>query len=75
MSYCMCLCFSQADVGALDSTNYTPLMVAAAWRNIRLFTEMMEKDIAAVKKTWFQAIYLCDNTSLYFLRVSKHMLP
>jgi len=75
MSYCMCLCFSQADVGALDSTNYTPLMVAAAWKNERLFTEMMEKDIAAVKKTWFQAVYLCDNTSLNFLRVSKHMLP
>lgn len=68
--------FSQADVGAPDSTNYTPLMEAVAWKNEQLFREMMDKDIecVAVKKTWFYAVILCDDTSLDFLRVSEHML-
>lgn len=64
------LYFSGADVGALDSKKYTPLMVAAAWKNDGLFREMMDGNIAAVQKTLFQAAYSCDATSLNFLRVN-----
>ena len=64
--------FSGADVGALDSKKCTPLMVAAAWKNDVLLTEMMDKDMAAVEKSSFNAAYVCDTVSLNFLRVSQN---
>ena len=70
-NHCISLWFSGADVGALDSKKYTPLMVAAAWNNDALFREMMDKDMAAVEKSSFNAACVCDKPSLNFLRVSQ----
>ena len=81
-NYCISLWFSGADVGALDSRKYTPLMVAAAWNNDALLREMMDKDMAAVEKLSFNAAYACDKRRLNFLKVSQscpvllyHSLP
>ena len=62
------LYFSGANVGALDSKKYTPLMEAAAWKNDELFMKMVEEDSAAVEKTLFHAAKLPDPNTI---RVSK----
>lgn len=54
----------------MDRKNYTPLMVAAAWKNDGLFRRMVADDIASVEKTLFHAAKLPD---LNTIRVSGEL--
>ena len=62
------MCFRGANVGALDSKKYTPLMEAAARENDELFMRIVDEDSAAVEKTLFHAAKLTDPNTI---RVSK----
>ena len=69
--------FRGADVGALDSKKYTPLMVAAAWQNAVawendvLFRKLINKDRAAVEKSIFLAVRLHESLRLSTIKVSE----
>ena len=66
-----------ADVGAQDSKKYTPLMVAAAWKNAaawendELFRKLINKDRAALEKSIFLAVRLHEVTRLNTIKVSE----
>jgi len=73
----LCNIFRGADVGALDSKKYTPLIVAAAWKNAAawendvLFRKLINKDRAAVEKSIFLAVRLHESIRLSTIKVSK----
>ena len=56
---------------------YTPLMVAAAWKNTAawendvLFKRLIKKDRAAVEKSIFLAVRLHEPTRLNTIKVSE----
>ena len=54
----------------MDTKNYTPLMVAAAWNNDELFQKMMDDNSASVYQTLFQAAKLPDLTTI---RASEYL--
>ena len=66
-----------ADVGALDRKKYTPLMVAAAWKNTAawendvLFRKLINEDRAAVEKSIFLALRLHESIRLSTIKVSE----
>ena len=66
-----------ADVGALDSKKYTPLMVAAAWLNAAawendvLFRKLINENRAAVEKTIFLAVRLHEAIRQSTIKVSE----
>lgn len=74
---CNIFIFRGADVGALNSKKYTPLMVAAAWKNAAfwdndvLFRKMIDIDRAAVAKSIFLAVRLHEPTGLKTIKVSE----
>ena len=69
--------FRGADVGALDRKKYTPLMVAAAWKNTAaweddvLFRKLINEDRAAVEKSIFLALRLHESIRLSTIKVSE----
>ena len=69
--------FRGADVGALDTKKYTPLMVAAAWKNTAawendvLFRKLINKDRAAVEKSIFLAVRSHESIRLSTIKVSE----
>ena len=66
-----------ADVGALDRKNFTPLMVAVAWKNTAawendvLLRKLINKDRAAVEKSIFLAVRLHESIRLRTIKVSE----
>ena len=69
--------FRGADVGALGRKKYTPLMVAAAWKNTAaweddvLFRKLINEDRAAVEKSIFLALRLHESIRLSTIKVSE----